>query len=112
MVLVRMGDDDADKVLLDLFDKSDVGKDEIDAGQFVAGEGDADIDQQPFAPFGWAEAVEGAVHADLAEAAKRREDQFVLVSHTLDAFRVILLVAGRLAMPRGRCERGEAIQMS
>ena len=81
MILMRMGDDDADEVFLDLFDEFHVRQDQIDARQVVAGEGHADIDQQPFALLGGAEAIERAIHADLAKTAKRREDQFVLFSH-------------------------------
>jgi hypothetical protein len=69
MIFVGMSDDDADEVLLDLFDKSNVRQDEVDARQFVAGKGDAEIDHQPFAFFGRPKAIESAIHADLAKTA-------------------------------------------
>ena len=69
MILMGVGDDEADEILLRLLDEGEVGHDEIDARQFVAGEGEAEIDHQPFAALGRPEAVERAVHADFAEAA-------------------------------------------
>ena len=42
------------------------------------GEGDAEIDRDPGAIVARAIAVEGEVHADLADPAERQEDQFVL----------------------------------
>ncbi len=102
MVFVRMGDDDADEVLLRLLDEADVGHDEIDAGQVVAGEGDAEIDHQPFARLRRPIAVERAIHADFAEAAEGREHEFAVVCHSGRAF------------PRGRSGRsrhGRAIRL-
>ena len=62
-----------------LFDQeADVRHDEVDAGQVVAGEGDAEVDREPVLAALRAEAVERQIHADLADAAERREDEFVL----------------------------------
>ena len=79
MVLVRVGEHDAGEVLALLDQIADVGQDEVDAGQMLfRGEGDAEIDRQPLpAPLG-AEPVDRQVHADLADAAERREHQFLL----------------------------------
>ena len=81
MVLVGVGDDEADEILLRLLDEGEVGHDQIDARQILAGEGEAEVDHQPFAAARRAEAVERAIHADLAEAAERRENEFVVVAH-------------------------------
>ena len=78
MILMGVGDDDADEVGALLLEIGDVGQDEIDAGQIGVGEGDAEIDREPGAVVARAVAVEAEVHADLADAAERQEDQFVL----------------------------------
>ena len=81
VILVGMSDDNADQILLRFFDEGDVGHQQIDAGQVLAGEGETDVDHQPFAGARRAEAVERTIHADLAETAKRSENQFVGVAH-------------------------------
>ena len=81
VVLVRVGDDDADEVLPQPLDEADVGQDEIDPGQVVAGERDAEIDHQPLARARRPVAVERAIHADLAEASERREHQLAVIDH-------------------------------
>ena len=79
MVLVRMGDEDAEQVLALLLDEAQVRIDEVDAGQMLlAAEAHAAIDQDPLPARVRPEAVERGVHADLAEAAEGNEDQFVL----------------------------------
>ena len=45
-------------------------------GSVGIGKGHADIDDDPFARVGRPEAVEREIHADLADAAKRHEDEF------------------------------------
>src|SRR5208282_2247154 len=102
MVLVRMGEDDSGEVLLHILDEADVGHDEIDAGQVVAGEGDPEIDHQPFARLRRAIAVERAIHANFAQAPEGREYQLVVVCHSVRAF------------PRkrsGRSRNGRAIRL-
>ena len=102
MVLVRMGDDDADEILLHLLDEADVGHDEIDARQVVAGEGDAEVDHQPLARLRRAIAVERAIHSDFAQAPERREHELAVVCHSVPAF------------PRkrsGRSRHGRAIRL-
>ena len=66
------------KIAFDLFDESEVRQNDLDAGFFRIGEGDAAIDHQPFALAPRADAIERDVHADFAEATKRHEDQFAI----------------------------------
>src|SRR5690606_12898456 len=80
MVLVRVGDDDADEVLPLLLEEADVGEDEIDTRHILAREGDAAVDEQPLAPARRPEAVETGVHADLAETAERYEYEAVVIA--------------------------------
>src|SRR5579863_8564461 len=86
MVLVRMRDDNPHEVLLDALDEAQVRQDQIDARRLLPGECHAEIDHQPFAPVRRPETVKRAIHADLAEAAERREDQFLILRHSIDAF--------------------------
>ena len=73
---MRMGQDEAGEVRPLLLDEAQVGQDDVDAGVVLAlGEGDAEIDHQPLARVGGPEAVEIAVHADLADAAERHEHE-------------------------------------
>src|SRR3984885_16271672 len=79
MVLVAVGEDEPDDVLSLLDEKADIRQDQIDAGQLLLGrEGDAAIDDQPLPAALVAKTVDREVHPDLADAAERREDQFVL----------------------------------
>ena len=73
MVLVGVGDDDAGEILLALLDEGGIGHHDLDARHGVVAEGDAEIDHQPLAGV----AVEVEVHADLARAAERDEQQLV-----------------------------------
>ena len=68
-----MGQNDTQQILAPLGDELGIGRHDIDAGQALVGEGDAEVDHQPLA----AEAVEIEVHADLAGPAQRQEDQLV-----------------------------------
>ena len=77
MVLMRVGQHDAEEVAALLDQIADVRQDQVDAGQFLAGEGDAEIDGDPLPAALGAEAVEREIHPDLADAAERREDKFV-----------------------------------
>ena len=81
VILVRMGDDDSDQIPLRLLDKTEVRHDEVDAGQFLACKGHAEIDHQPLARVCGSIAVKGAIHADLAQAAQRGENEFAVVRH-------------------------------
>ena len=84
--LVRVGDDDADEIALDLLHEGKVGHHEIDARRFVPGEGEAEIDHQPFSPTGRPEAVKRAVHSDFAQAAKGCEHELRVVLHLQSNF--------------------------
>src|SRR5271166_3521490 len=77
MVLVRMGDHERPDVALLTNEKADVRHDEIDAGQILAGEGDAEIDRDPGALARRPEPVKRQVHADFANPAERCEDKLV-----------------------------------
>ena len=80
MVLVAVGEDEADDVAPFLDQITDVRQDEIDAGQMLFGrEGHAAIDDEPFAPRAVADAVDREIHPDFADAAERRE--YELASH-------------------------------
>ena len=79
MVLVRVGDDDAAEVLPLRLEKPDVGQDQVDARQMLLRrERHADIDGEPLAPVLGPQPVNRQVHADLADAAERREYEFLL----------------------------------
>ena len=78
MVLVGVGQDDAQDVVGVLFDEGRIGHDDLDARRGQVPEGDADVDHDPFARMGRAVAVEIEVHADLVRPAERQEDEFVL----------------------------------
>ena len=82
MVLMGMGQHEADQVLPLFLQKADVGHDQIDAGQMLlVAKGDAEIDRQPGALMAVAEAIDRQVHADLADAAERRKGQFIRSRH-------------------------------
>jgi hypothetical protein len=85
VVLVGVGDEDAQQIVALLLDEAQVRVDEIDAGQvLLAAEAHAEVDQNPLPVRLRPVAVEGRVHADLAEAAERHEDEFVLGRRHID----------------------------
>jgi hypothetical protein len=73
VVFVGMGDHEADDVFHPLLDEGRIDHEGLDLRHVVAAEGDAGIDDQPFAGM----AVEGHVHADAVAAAERQEDDLV-----------------------------------
>ena len=78
MVFVRVREHDAGEVLALLDQIADVGQDQIDARQMLfAGERHAEIDGEPLRVRPSPEAVDRQIHADLADAAERREHQFL-----------------------------------
>ena len=82
MIFMGVRQHEADEVFALLFQKADVGHDEIDAGQmFLVAKGDAEIDREPGPLMAIAEAVDRQVHADLADAAQRRKAQFIRPRH-------------------------------
>ena len=77
MILVAVSQDDAGEPLLLILDELEVGQDQVDAGIVGIGEGQAEVDHDPLA----AAAVEIDVHANLARAAERDEQQFFAGDH-------------------------------
>ena len=73
VVLVGMRQHHADQILAAFFDEIEIGENQLDPGVFVAAEGHAQIDHQPLA----FAAIEIDVHANLARAAQRTEQQLV-----------------------------------
>ncbi len=73
-----MGEDDADDVLPEGLDEGRVGQDHLDPRGGLVSEGDAEIDHDPLAVVGGAEAVEIEVHPDLVRPAERQEDELVI----------------------------------
>ena len=78
MILMRVGQHQPGEIAPLLDEERDVRHDQVDAGQVVARERDAEIDREPRALAAVAEAVEREIHPDLADAAERREHQFRL----------------------------------
>ena len=83
MVLMAVGEDDAEQVGAILLDEGEVGQDQLDPRIIGIGEGQAEIDHHPFA----LAAVEIDVHADLARAAEREEQEFFAGFHVVIHFR-------------------------
>gem|GEM_PF-6332979 len=77
MVLMAVGEDDAEQVGAALLDEGEVGQDQLHARIERVGEGQAEIDHHPLA----LAAVEIDVHADLARAAEREEEEFLAGFH-------------------------------
>ena len=90
VILMRMGDHNAAQAADVLLDEADVGQDQVDTRQVGAGKGDAAVDDDPFARIGGTVAIQGQVHADLADTAQRAEYQFSLpVGSRHDAPRIL-----------------------
>jgi hypothetical protein len=82
MVFVGVGQHQADQVLALFLQEADVGHDQIDARQMLLiAKGYPEIDCKPRALMAVAEAVDRQVHADLADATKRRKSQFIRPRH-------------------------------
>ena len=82
MILVGVGQHEADQVLALFLEEADVGHDQVDARQMLlVAERHAEIDGEPGALLAVAEAVDRQVHADLADAAERRKGQFIRTRH-------------------------------
>ena len=116
MILVGVGEDQAVEKGPLLLDEAQVGQDDIDAGQPVVGEAEAEIDHQPAAVL----AVEIGVDADLADAAERHEPQIGKL-HAFCPFpdriksRLIAYISSRPAMVRSRsmcCSTGQRLANS
>ncbi len=77
MILMTMGQHDAEQILAALDDEGRVGHEHFDARRGLVTEGDAEIDHQPFAAI----AVKAEIHADLADAAQGQKNQFRCFAH-------------------------------
>ena len=78
MILMRVGEHQAGEVFPLRHQIADVGQDQIDARQMLfRGKRHAEIDREPLAAALVAEAVDRQIHADFADAAERREHQFL-----------------------------------
>src|SRR6185437_13491818 len=78
MILVRMREHQAGDIFALLHQIADVGQDQVDARQLLfAGKRHAEVDREPGARAPVAEPVDRQVHADLADAAERREHEFL-----------------------------------
>jgi hypothetical protein len=65
-----------------LFQETDIGHDQIDAGQMLLiAKGHAEVDREPGALMAIAEPVDRQVHADFADTAERRKGQFIRSRH-------------------------------
>src|SRR5258708_8523790 len=82
MIFMGVGQHQTNEILPLFFEKANVRHDEIDARQvLLIAKGHAEVDGEPGALMAIAEPVDRKVHADLADAAKRREGQFVGTRH-------------------------------
>ena len=77
VILMPVRQHDADQIVEAFLDEGQVGQDHVDAGIARVRKGDAAVDHHPFA----LAAIQIDVHADLAGAAERAEQKFVLGSH-------------------------------
>jgi hypothetical protein len=77
VILVRVGQDDPDQVLLALLDEIQVCENQFGAGVLVGPEGHAKVHHQPLA----LAAVEVDIHPDFARAAERAKQQFLARFH-------------------------------
>ncbi len=77
MILMSMGEHDAEQIVDPVLDEAQVRQDDIDPRIGRIGKGDAAIDHDPFA----LAAIEIDVHANLARATKRKENQLVTRGH-------------------------------
>src|SRR3954469_15396836 len=75
MILMRMSKHKPKQIAPLRDQECDVRHDQVDAGQFLARERNAEIDRDPFAAGSLADPLEGEVHADLANATERREQE-------------------------------------
>src|SRR5262245_27535090 len=81
MILVRMGQHEAEEIVPFFHEMANVRHDEIDAGQRLVGKSNAKIDRDPLPALLVAEAINREIHANLAGAAKRREHEFIGGAH-------------------------------
>src|SRR5215467_2480179 len=78
MIFVGMREHKSHKIPPLLLQKADIRHDAINAGQIVARKGDAKIDREPGLLALRTDTIHRQIHADLADPAERREDQFLV----------------------------------
>ena len=77
MILVGVRQHQTDDIAALLNQITNIGKNELDPGKIIAGKRDAEIDRKPPPLPLRAEPIERQIHADLADAAQRREDELI-----------------------------------
>ena len=97
MVLMPVGQHEAGKLFAPRLDEAEVRKDHVDPGHAVVGEGDSQIDHQPASLI----MIEVRVHADLAGAAQRYEQEVRRSIHGLS----VSLVAAQASVARVNLEK-------
>jgi hypothetical protein len=80
VVLVGVGQDDAEDVVGIVLDEGRVRQDHLDTRRRLVAEGDAQVDDDPLAIVLRPVAVEIEVHADLVGPAQGQEDQLVVLA--------------------------------
>src|ERR1700674_1128512 len=75
MILVCVREHDAGEIAALLDQEADVRQDEIDPGQVLVSERDAEIDRDPGPAASGTQAVNREVHPDFADAPERREHE-------------------------------------
>src|SRR5436190_5617509 len=75
MILMRMGEHEAEQVAPLLDEITDVRQNEIDAGQIIAGESDTEVDRDPLPLARWAKSINGDIHSYLAGTSERRKNK-------------------------------------
>ncbi len=77
MVLMGMGQHDAQDVLGDALGEFGIRQNDLDARGRLVAEGDPQVDDDPLAGIRRTEAVEVEIHADLVRPAERQEDELI-----------------------------------
>ncbi len=78
VVLVGVGQDDAENVVGIGLDELGIRQDDLDARRRLVAERHAQVDDDPLAIVRRPEAVQVEIHADLVRPAERQEDEFVV----------------------------------
>ena len=78
MILMPMGDDEAEQIFANGFEKANIGQNKFYARQIRPGKANAQINQNPFSFCFRAKAVKRGIHADFAKPTEGREHQFIL----------------------------------
>ena len=79
MILMRMGQHDAQDLIGVFLDERRVGQDEFDARRRLVAKCNAQVHHNPFAIIGRPEAVEIEVHSDFVRPPEGQEHEFVVL---------------------------------